>query len=335
MAQHQKKPTPKQKKAAARRRAVLAQGCMALVILALLFGNCYAVARMFAGQPVLSIAWPQDGESASAPASESAGSAAAAPESAPKADEAWDTMEALPATVNAGQSPAAISSLLAVPENGKVSLEYFRDALFIGDSVTEGLAIYPPVNTVATVFGIRSASPQTFLNNGSVYDHGRKVEVPAVWDAIAATSPGKIYIMLGTNSIVGNPEDDSFLHYYDELLTKISQTFPGVPVYVQSVSPVTKACAEYNTNYSLSRLHTLNNKVAQLALAHGYYFVDMHEALAGDDGYLPDSLAASLTNPASGMHMNPDGYAQWIDYLQRHTVYSPLNLPYVETLPYV
>ena len=74
--------------------------------------------------------------------------------------------------------------------------------------------------------------------------------------------------------------------------------------------------------------HTLNNKVAAMALARGLSYVDTHEALADAEGYLPDDIGGY---PASnGMHMHPAGYLQWVEYLQRHTVYSPANLPYVE-----
>ena len=34
--------------------------------------------------------------------------------------------------------------MLSVPENGIVGLEYFRTALFIGDSLTEGFGEYKP-----------------------------------------------------------------------------------------------------------------------------------------------------------------------------------------------
>ncbi len=323
-----------------RSRQMMLQACLSIALVALLFGNSYAVVKILHGQPVFAVAALNgDDVSSSQPGKEpsaQSGSAAQpdAGENSAPGDEPWNTQEEQQSTINVGLDVTAISSMLAVPSNGKVSLEYFRDALFIGDSVTEGFALYEPLRDIARIYGIRNARPQTFIDNGSVVDFGHnKTAIPAVWDAISAEAPGKIYLMLGTNSIVSSADDEGFLHYYDELLNKIQATFPGVPVYVQGVTPVSPGCAEWNGNYSLTRLHTLNNKIAQLAVSKGCYYVDTHEALADPStGYLREEFCTS--DPKNGMHMLAGAYQLWTEYLQSHTVYSPANLQFVQEGPY-
>lgn len=327
-----------------RTRALLAQACLAVLIVGLLFGNSYAVVKLLHGQPVLEVpafaavggTSPEGGGVPAVPpasGSQAQSGGDGQDVQAPRADEPWNTTEQLPQTINNGATVQASSKLLAVPENGKVSLDYFRDALFIGDSVTEGFALYEPLKEEgkAIIYSARGASPQFFVDNGGGTINKScptQRDVPAVWDAISAEAPGKVYLLMGANAILNTPDDDRFLKFYGDLMDKIAQTFPGVPVYVQGVTPVTRACAEWNDHYSLTRLHTLNNKVAAMALARGFYYVDTHEALADAEGYLPDDIGGY---PASnGMHMHPAGYLQWVEYLQRHTVYSPANLPYVE-----
>lgn len=56
--------------------------------------------------------------------------------------QAWNTETPVERTLDADVT-ASDARLLAVPENGRVSDDYFRDALFIGDSVTQGFAWYP------------------------------------------------------------------------------------------------------------------------------------------------------------------------------------------------
>lgn len=318
-----------QKKAPQRSKQLLVQAVLSLLVVALLFGNSYAAVKIIHGQPVLWIdAFETLGVASSAETSEE--SQAQPSSTAPAPEQKWNTMEAQEGPVNAGAQVAAISSLVSVPANGQLSLEYFRDALFIGDSVTEGFAIYEPLKSIAKIYGIRNATPKTFLDNSTVIDHGHNAtEIPAIWDAISAEKPGKIYIMIGTNSIVSDPSDDALMHWYDLLLDKLMQTFPGVPIYVQGLTPVSKACAEENSNYSLSRLHTLNNKIAQMAATKGLYYIDTHEALANDEGYLPDEITGW-----GGMHILPSGYFTWVDYLRTHTVYNPANLQFVELGPY-
>lgn len=310
------------------KKNVLAQASLSLLIVALLFANCYAIVKMMNGQSVLpsglSSLIPMqasDVQKAAPPPSEQAMNAK---------EEPWNSPERQEGTVNAGVPVAAVSAMLSLPENGKLSMEYFRDALFIGDSVTEGFAIYEPLKSVARIFGIRNATPKTYLDNAAVIDYGHgKLAIPAIWDAISAENPGKIYIMLGTNSIVSDPSDDAFLHWYAAVLDRLVQTFPGVPIYVQGITPVSQECAASNTNYSLSRLHTLNNKIAQMAVSKGLYYIDTHEALANDEGYLPPEIVGY-----GGMHILASGYTTWVDYLRTHTAYHPANLQFVEEGPY-
>ena len=317
------------KRESQRSKQLLIQAVLSVLVVALLFGNSYAAVKIVHGQPVVwvdafetlgatSTAQPEDESQVQAESEE------------PLPQQKWNTLEAQEGPVNAGAQVAAISSMVSVPANGQLSYEYFRDALFIGDSVTEGFAIYEPLKSIAKVYGIRNSTPKTFLDNAAVIDHGHnKAEIPAIWDAISAEKPGKIYIMIGTNSIVSDSSDDALMHWYDQLLDKLMQTFPGVPIYVQGLTPVSKACAEENSNYSLTRLHTLNNKIAQMAATKGLYYIDTHEALANDEGYLPDEIAGW-----GGMHILSSGYFTWVDYLRTHTVYSPANLQFVELGPY-
>lgn len=321
-------------KASDRSKQLMIQAVLSVLVVVLLFGNSYAAVKIVHGQPVI---WndsfasvgtqAESGSESGAPGQAASG---AASESAAAPVQEWNTLEAQEGPVNAGAAVAAISSMVSVPANGQLSMEYFRDALFIGDSVTEGFALYEPLKSIAKVYGIRNATAKTFLDNAAVIDHGHsKTEIPAIWDAISAEKPGKIYIMIGTNSIVSDPSDDALMHWYNQLLDKLMQTFPGIPIYVQGVTPVSKACAEKNSNYSLTRLHTLNNKIAQMAATKGLYYIDTHEALANDEGYLPDEITGW-----GGMHILPSGYFTWADYLRTHTVYSPSNLQFLEQGPY-
>ena len=54
----------------------------------------------------------------------------------------WETMAAAPQTVNTFAPVTPASKLYALPENGRVDLSYFDDALFVGDSISTGWDVY-------------------------------------------------------------------------------------------------------------------------------------------------------------------------------------------------
>lgn len=72
---------------------------------------------------------------------------------------AWNTAARAERTLYSERT-AQDARMLSVPENGIVGLEYFRTALFIGDSLTEGFGEYKPLQGIATVYGFLGASPR-------------------------------------------------------------------------------------------------------------------------------------------------------------------------------
>ena len=314
-----------------RAKGLLAQACLAVLVVALLFANSYAVVRMLHGQPVLDVSALLPSADSGAPAPSQGTSAAPSgtdTEEPPAAPQSWNTPTLLPSTVNQGRELVQDAHMLALPENGKVSLEYFRDALFIGDSLTEGFGSYPPLNEIATVYGIRGANPRTFLDNAAVVNKATKEEIPAIWDRILEQNPGKIYLLLGTNALLAQT-DEAFLHYYGLLMDQLRATFPGVPIYVQAITPTTAEKSAKTPELSNDHLRQINNIIAQMAVSRGFYFVNEWEALADEAGNLRDDLSTE------GIHMyDKTGYVVWTEYLQTHTAYHPANLPYLEE-PYV
>ena len=166
-----------------RSRALLAQAGLGVLIVALLFGISYAAVRIIYGQPLLraraavSAAPPaQPGEvPAPGPALESQPHAPSV--TAAVSVQAWNTETPVERTLDADVT-ASDARLLAVPENGRVSDDYFRDALFIGDSVTQGFAWYPEYRDWMRVCAYKGVNPQSILQNyvGQRAD-GTKIEM--------------------------------------------------------------------------------------------------------------------------------------------------------------
>lgn len=302
--------------------------CIALsvLILALIAGLVYVTSRMVEGKPLFESI--QINPIIQVDTSNSAGSTAQGETVPETVNRPWNNIIPLNKTINFEMTNVD-ARMLALPKNGRVSTEYFRTTMFIGDSITQGLALYPDSGKtlagIATVCAYKGTGPKQILENnvGKLPDG---TEVP-MWDDISAKAPMNIYIMIGTNAMVGQP-DEALLKYYGDLLDALRVQFPNIPVYVQSIMPVTAKTAEKRPNLSNERIRLLNNAICQLAAQRGMYYINLHEVFENEQGALKEEYAYS-----DGIHLTPDGYALWLDYLSTHTAYSPFGLGYL-TEPY-
>lgn len=262
--------------------------------------------------------------SSEAPQTSDAGQDTAQAESGPGFDNAdWNIAGPI-ARVQENVQPVITPDyrMIALPENGRVARSYFDTVTFVGDSITQGLQIYGTGLANASYCAYKSIGPKG-MYDGSEWPNVRKeTEVPM--DALVASQPDNVYVLLGANAM-GSTQDDVLIEYYRTLLQKMQEVLlPGVSIYVQSITPVAQGA-----KFSMERITELNNRLAQMAYEAGVYFVDLNEALAGDDGYLRPEFATK-----DGIHMQPSGYAAWVDYLETHTAYHPRN-PYIESSPYI
>ena len=214
--------------------------------------------------------------------------------------------------------------LLAVPENGRVSDDYFRDALFIGDSVTQGFGWYADYKDWMRVCAYKGVNPQQILQNlvGRRADGVTQIEM---WDDINVQQDVEnIYILLGANALL-QQSDEAFLKYYGDLLDKLRERFPETPIYVQSLTPTTQEYGQKKPALARDHLRAVNEAVARRTLSRGRYYVDLWEALADGDGYLRADLSGD------GLHLlDGSKYRVWLDYLATHTVYSAHNAQFAQ-----
>ncbi len=208
--------------------------------------------------------------------------------------------------------------LAGLEENGVVDLSYFDGVTFLGDSISQGFVVYDTdiTNVGATFCAYKNISPKGVVDL-STWDNATGVsEVPL--DAIVASEPEQIYILLGTNTLTTNTDYSSFLAYYEVMIDMIYERLPDVTIYIQSVTPVDASVSATKPGLYASRLMAINDELAALALSKGCYFLNLWEVLADENGNFKDEYSA-----ADGIHMNTTGYQAWIDYLRTHTAYTP------------
>ena len=218
-----------------------------------------------------------------------------------------------------GVTTAMDFRLASMPASGAgpVELSWFDDAVFLGDSITQGMQIYDTGLPNAHYCAYRGVGPNTVVNGATCTRADGVEEVPL--EALAAYQPRSVYILLGTNVLTRDGDYASFLNYYSLMLDRIRQLLPEADIYVQSITPVRpEVSAEPNhSGMYAERFIRVNNDLAALAVEKGCFFLDLWEVLADENG----DLRAEYAQP-DGYHLLPEGYAAWVEYLRTHTAHT-------------
>ncbi len=197
-----------------------------------------------------------------------------------------------------------------VPAGEAVDDSYFDDAVFIGDSRTQGFILYNNLSN-ATAYVDKGLKVDTAFTKADIEVDG--VQMSAM-DALAQnTSFQKVYVMLGVNEL-GWAYSDIFIEKYGELVDKIKEIKPDAKIYIQSILPVSKKKSDGDKIYNMTKINEYNDLIQEMAKEKEVYYLNVAEAVADSEGYLPQEASTD------GVHLNKSYCAKWLDYLKCHTV---------------
>ena len=224
-------------------------------------------------------------------------------------------------------TPVAPDYSQSVPAGDAADADaWFQDAVFIGDSRTDGFHLYSGVkggtylvHTGLTVFEVIGHEP--VLGTGE--------NKYSVLSALGNKQYGKVYIALGVNEL-GWFDADAYSEAMGKLVDKIRALQPDAVLYIQAIVPVnsevckSKGQPYYVTNENISNY---NEALAQLCEEKEVWLVNIAEALVDPEtGELP----ADMTH--DGVHFKKAGYQAWLEYLLCHTG-QPQEEPGEASLP--
>lgn len=197
-----------------------------------------------------------------------------------------------------------------VPVNEEVADEYFDDAVFIGNSQIEGILIYSTMKN-ATIYASKGIMVDTIFTKEVVKTNdGARI---TIMDALAKEKFGKVYIMLGANEL-GWAFDYLFIEQYSKVIDEIKKLQPDAKIYVNAIMPVSKEKTNKDKIYNNKNIDNYNNLILNMTKEKEVYFLDSKEALADEEGNLPEDAGTD------GVHFNATYYAQWFNYLKTHIV---------------
>lgn len=197
---------------------------------------------------------------------------------------------------------------LPVPASDPVENSYFDDAVFIGDSRTEGLILYTGLSN-ATSYAYKGLMVDTVFTKPVINKDGQKV---SVMDALSSTSFSKVYIMLGINE-TGWVYSQIFQDKYGEIIDGIREISPDAAIYIQELMPVSNEVSSTHSYITNEKINEYNALLRELAEEKQVFYVDTGSAVADADGSLPEGAASD------GIHFVKEYCEKWLDYLKTHT----------------
>lgn len=216
-----------------------------------------------------------------------------------------------PSSVPTPGPVSAYDFSIPAPEREAAGADYFSDAVFIGDSRTDGLKLYGGVegaefieHTGITVFEV--GKKKAIRINGEKY---------TVLEALAMKQYGKVYVMLGVNEL-GYYDDDGFAREYAGFVDQIRALQPGAILYIQNLVAIHPEKAKANNQpyyVTNEQIAVYNGIIAAIAAEKHTVLVDVNAALVGEDGILPRE------GTTDGVHFTKDYCVRWYDYLKSHT----------------
>ena len=206
-----------------------------------------------------------------------------------------------------------------VPQSEPVELEFFEDAIFIGDSRMEDFAAFSGLAKYATFYTHIGVTVNHLIseNESEVIRFRVNGESLTLEETLRKYNDfSKVYIMLGYNEL-GWPYPEEIIKYYVKVLDIIKEANPASEIYVECVIPVARTITgsgvdpETENNENIARF---NRYIREMCKEQKVYFLNVQEALVDSEGYLPDGAASD------GIHMKKEYCIKWLDYIKCHVV---------------
>lgn len=208
---------------------------------------------------------------------------------------------------------AATTATTTVPVSSfqTVDASYFDDALFIGDSRTEGLALY---GSLPNADYFTSVGISIFQVTEKTAGNPNTGEECTLATKLSQKHYGKIYIMLGINELgTGTPE--SWAQAYSEVIAQVRQAQPDAVIYLQSIMLVSAAKDNPSDYINNNSIRARNEALKALENPqNNIFYLNVNEVVADANG----CLEASYTS--DGIHLLGNSLTIWEDYLKQHAI---------------
>lgn len=196
----------------------------------------------------------------------------------------------------------------------RVGDEWFSDAVFIGDSRTQGLQLWGDIKT-ATYYAYQGLNVYTATTNAFINENGQYLTIA---QAIARHPEfKKIYVCLGVNEYW--MAESSYKSYYTTLIDSIMAANPSAAIYIYAVSPLVDGITHSENGLNNTKMAKFNQIAKELAISRGIYYIDADAPFTKQDSTGQYRPFLDWSESSDGVHLNSYGLSKLTEYLRTHT----------------
>ena len=168
--------------------------------------------------------------------------------------------------------------------------EFFKDDVFLGDSISEGLFYYDFLDENRVI-----ASKGLSIIRG--IDEA---------DKAIALNPNNVFILFGVNDIDDRTPTSWIIGHYTTLVEKLKTKLPNSQIYVLSILPVLESQVK-NPHINNAHIQECNAGLKNMASYEDVKYINL--------GLLLNENNKNLY-AGDGVHFKPDFYSLWLNYLE-------------------
>ncbi len=130
---------------------------------------------------------------------------------------------------------------------------------------------------------------------------------------ILNSQPRKVFLMAGINDLTAGYSIDTIVYNIGRMIDMSHTIAPDCKFYVQSVLPLNDSRMVYDAIRNKNpQVKALNARLEELCSQKGVEFINLAPLLSDADGQL------ILRYTKDGIHLHPEAYRVWVDYLTKH-----------------
>lgn len=185
-----------------------------------------------------------------------------------------------------------------------VDWSWFDDALFIGDSRTVGLREYARAGNADYFCTVGMSSFNVLKDSTKAADVGFAEQT--LMSLLSTKTYGKIFIALGINEC--GYSTSSIVKQYKKVVQAVRDAQPDAVIILEGIMTTGRKKAASKPHFEPEHIFILNGKIEAIANGVDIFYIDVNEAFADSEGYLPDSFSKD------GCHLYAKYTKYWADW---------------------
>ncbi len=202
--------------------------------------------------------------------------------------------------------------LVLTPEEESQVESFYKNTVFVGDSIMSGFSTYAASNADAPEFvqnliflAAKSYGIDAAISGEKLMYKG---ESRTLVENIELINPDKIFINLGVNELDG-VSAEKVGEKYGTLISQIREAAPEAGIYILGATYFVEG--KETETYNNGGIRAFNEYIKEHCTEWVATYVDLPSKLSNKDGYLPAEFSID-----GRIHHNDNAYRLWVELLE-------------------